>query len=283
MAITLDNLRLVTRNWADYGVSITASTAVMTPENLKVPKLYEIWRTQPGTSHSIQSDLYTSRPISCLAVLNYNFTGTGTVSLQLSNVSDLSSPLFDNTSSPWSLQGHPTTPTFDETCRQQESPYENLHDVFWLDQVYSARYWRVAFTLPTSQVFELGRIFVSDYWEPEFNMDYGASLSWNDPSILIRTRGGSPWAVRHIPYRVFRATISNIRQAQAVLLMDLLKYRGIRNDIVLSGYTNFSDTANPLVNIGGKTTFPGHIMDLSPLTHTQGNLGTIELVVEEAV
>lgn len=128
-----------------------------------------------------------------------------------------------------------------------DSELEGYKKSFYLvrEELSYARYMRIMFKDPTNPAgtFTIGRIFIGDYWQAEYNLDYGYSLQFNSNSIIDKSLGQVLFADARPMTRVQRFTLSYMSDAEAFTkALEVVRKSDIFNEVIF--IPNKDDTLN---------------------------------------
>lgn len=81
-----------------------------------------------------------------------------------------------------------------------------------------ARYWRVELIDETNPAgcVQAGRLFLSDGWQPAYNMRYGASLAYEARTQIEEAWDGTEYFDERAPYRVARFDLGFLSESEAM-------------------------------------------------------------------
>jgi len=205
--------------------TLTASSenASFPASNLKDQKRKKVWRSTSLDSEYIRMDMGELKlSANALALVNHNLTANGQVRVTATDNADYTSDLILDT-------GYLTV--WDE---QDDTKKEIVHVNYFT--ATEARYWTVYFYDPDNPdgYFELGRLFVTYYWEPAVNFRYHWEFLPQDRSTVKYTRGGQP--ITYIQSRQYQVQlrIENLASVENwSFMVDILRRYGRRKDIVI--------------------------------------------------
>ena len=108
--------------------------------------------------------------------------------------------------------------------------------VYWDDVEDSTiwkRFWSIEFDNGVDEL-DLGRVFLCNYFEPEYNFTYGWSLTIKDPSKVTRSVGGVKHTDEQEQYYVASFSFDDLHEGEAFgQFLKIIKYVGVRQDILL--------------------------------------------------
>lgn len=206
-------LRLLWDNLIDNGaVTLTASSATVSVQNIRQVHAGKAWRTGGKTEETLTVDLQSSELfIRCAAVTGFNFTAAATIELQHST---------DNvtyTSFPQVVVG-------------------DARVIAFFFDLKMSRYWKLIFRDPTNPdgYITIGRVFLGDYWEPVSQVARGWRVELVDETDVERSIGGQKWAnERPIFTRVAFRLPALQRDDAFTNFFDIVRRVGLRTDIFM--------------------------------------------------
>lgn len=226
--------------------STTAATA-MPVTNLQQEDTLRLWRGTGGAAvlESIFFDFGSVQTLSnwVVALLTTNLVAADTTRLRLS-VAD------------------PTcvTNTYDSTAAtgRIDPNYKNL--IFLPTPASAPRYGRIDLTRAAGSP-EAGFLFAASYTQFTYNYDFGAQITWQDPSIKKKTVGGQTKISSRQKFRQADITIGWLTDTQRWALVEAIdRDNGIGTPVLFildPSSTNLArdsvygliDTATPVVNL----------------------------------
>lgn len=279
-------MRLLYTNLFD-SATLTGSSEVATlpRTNLQNKILGKVWRSTGITSQYVSADLLSAQSINCIAFLNHNFTSAATFRLRGSNISDFSTTLYDQAFDVWVSPISPTSPlnvtplviNFLEPTYlvDQNGNYfvdENGNRI-QTSSPTTLRYWRVDFTDAgnTDGYFQIGRMWLGQYFEPVKNINWPWEISWFDPSITTESLGGQPYTDIQDRRRLINFSITRLSKAEKLTLLDIQNTVGFRNDVIISLIPDKTNTE------WYYSTFYGRFSGTFPISNYTGNWQSIQI------
>ena len=123
---------------------------------------------------------------------------------------------------------------------------------------------------------EAGRLLLSKYFEPSVNFEWGYSLTWQDPSRQIRTRGGALRSEYRTPYRQVEVAFSWLDDYDLDFILEIERLIGKRNEILWSAYPN-EDTLQ-----GRRNILLGRLSDWTPVGKQRQGY-SYKMTIEESI
>lgn len=199
--------------------TITASTSLgdMNIVNVQKKSLGKVYRTS-DLSAQIAFDLGAAKAVNFCAIIAHNGSASGTVTIKAGTTSDVTDynsgalPLITGTDLGYSKNA--------------------FADVF-AAQTY--RYWRLEFSDPTNAAgyLQIGRVYLSNAFTPETNIDYELEEGFTDLSRNARTLNGGVVSVERDPYRFAQFEMNFLSKAEVFgSLYDFDRLRGKKKDVV---------------------------------------------------
>jgi len=205
-----ENVLFLYENKVDDATMTASSTAgSLGPDNLKNREVEKVARTTGDTAEWWKADFGSEVNVSTVCLWNHNLGAGGTIRIRLSNNSDLSSPVYDQTSDAWPVLYGPDDIGLD-MCGYGGyailSEFQNYR-YYWLRRLgatYNARYLGVdvADAANPDGYIQAGRLIAGIGWQPTKNFSYGWSIDWQDDSEQIAMDGGGLWIDERQKFRV---------------------------------------------------------------------------------
>lgn len=223
MNVISNNIRISKENLLE-NASITASSAatLFPASNLVSESRTETFRTTNGTHATLVFNL-TGKPnyANTFWLINHNLTQTGTIRLIVSNNSDLSDPIKDIT-----FDAHEPIIPFGDLKFGDGSfgGYFTSDQItkFFTDAVMSYNfdgisgdYWAIVLSESSAaslSYLEIGVAFLTESFQPTFNIDYGCSLEPIEMSTKTITDGGKTFINLLPKRRKITINFSNIAE-----------------------------------------------------------------------
>lgn len=202
----MNNLRLGYNNVIDNcDLTATVSNYLFLPvSNLKSLSRTELFRC--SANQEIKGNMAAISAVGMVALWRHTLTGT------------------------WSLYLYSGSNQTGSVVYSQTGITE---DVVWFTAVIALSF-KLVFS--NGQAFDLSRVFIGEYYQPTFNMDYNAALLFNDVTEQSRTMGGSMHFVSGATYRSFDFDLSLLPVADRNSLATIFKSNGRRKDLFFSGF-----------------------------------------------
>lgn len=241
--------------------------------------------TKPATQFDI--NLGRARKIGVLALIGHNLTELAKVRIHGDDAADFATPLYD---SGW-VEVWPNGMIPQELLEWEE-------DNFWLGTIspearagynspyiyrvegnLSLRYWRVEIddTSNSDGYVHIGRLFLSDVWQPTYGPRVGAALGMDDTSVIESSLGGSEYFDTRHRARVYRCDLQAMSSTEAYSrVLDLQNLLGVQGEILIDPDT--ADTANK-----PRRAFVGRMRSLSPVVESSPGLFDTSFEIRELI
>ncbi|MBX0289728.1 hypothetical protein K3G63_04725 [Hymenobacter sp. HSC-4F20] len=169
----MERMLLATGALSD-NATITGPTGAgdLSIDNLKQQSLQEVYRVL-GSACVLDIDLTTAQAFNLVGLMGHNGSESGTVRVTASDT--LGGATYDSGTLP--LVTGPKQ--FDKSLF-----------LLFLGAPITYRYCRIEITDPAAAYIELGRVYVSNAFQPSYNMVYGFQQGFIDPSEKYRTTSG---------------------------------------------------------------------------------------------
>ncbi|WP_439685109.1 Virion structural protein [Cupriavidus oxalaticus] len=266
------NVLLAHPNVADSG-TLSGGSWQVPLSNLLDRRLSRVARsaTAAKTDTQLVLDLGQSRLVSVIAVVRHNLSTAATWRLQMANDPSFATVVYDSAGPDWRL-AWPTlfssysleweddnfwTGSITEEARQE---YPSLLMVI-LPGPTAGRYIKIEIddeANPDGYV-ELGRVFVSRAWQPQYNAKWGASLGWETDTTVQRALSGTPYFDRKAGRRITRFELGFLSRDEALSgVFELQRQAGVDREVLL-----IWDRDDPINLL--RQSYLGRLRQLSPI------------------
>lgn len=230
----------------------------------------------------IVMDLGQARRIGVLALVAHNLSVGATVRVLADEAGDFATPIYDS----GFLAVWPAGMLPPELLEWED-------DNFWLGTVSAevragyrapyihllpasqiARYWKVVLHDPVNPdgYLQLGRLFISETWQPEVNFSQGAQLGFEDRSVALESLGGTEFFDQRAKYRVQRLALNWLSENEAYSrMLEMQRQLGQTGELLV--IPDPSDLANM-----PQRAFLGRVQRLVPVE--RGTPGVYRSVVD---
>lgn len=166
--------------------------------NLLESQPSDIWRSTQKTDTHIIATLDKARPVQLIFLGYTNLTSSArwriTADTDVSNLGSTSSDY------------HSGWIDVSSISSDDRDTYTNYHAIFWLDETKTYQNWRIDIADSTNDndYIQAGRLYVSEAFVPERNINYGWTASHNDIIIQQRSNDGHVFSRTKGSYRILR-------------------------------------------------------------------------------
>lgn len=129
----------------------------------------------------------------------------------------------------------------------------------------------------TDGFVQIGRLYIAEDWTPALNMSYGATIAWNDPSIVDTSLDGTEYYEERPKFRTITFTLDNMKYNEGInkaLLMTL--ERGVTKDFLFV----FDPSNQQLLQ---QRSFVGRLSQLSQLEHPTFGRTSMAFALKEVI
>lgn len=259
----------------------SSSPSGLSVENLKVQTLGKVLRCLDPSAAYVVADLGSAHYINLVALLGHTGSSRSYARVRASNsMANLtSSPSYDSGNVPF--RSHQSGYDSIWAAGVQSEEYGALdtnHFIHWIGSTpQNFRYWRVDFVDPNSSYIDVGRLYISNAWQPTTNMDYGLAQGIVDPSRSTRTVGSRLSAKRRKKYRFseFKLSFSSENEMYDDVF-ELEWNRGTTDDVL------FIQDPSARVNIQRRTIY-GVLQALQPIINSNFSIFEKNFRIEEII
>ena len=266
-------------NYADEAVLSGGNWLTSLPRsNLQTRRLSKVARTSDALAASTQfaAALVKARPVRVLALIAHNLSVSSTVRIVGADAADFATPLYDS----GAVQAWPAG-----VIPQDLLEWED--DNFWLGTIseeaiagyrapfihllpspVTARYWRVEITDPgnSSGWVHVGRLYLANTWTPQYNMQYGTELGFDDVSMFETSLTGEEFFESRRKRRNFKFNLSALSVAEGYQsALELDRLAGTTGEVLV--IADAADTTN-----APRRNFVGRLASLSGVVHAHPTL-----------
>lgn len=202
----MPNVRLYFHNKFDdldiANITVSSAAAAYPKNNLQSFHRKKTWRSTDLSSPYVKWDHGQAENSNYLALINHNLTVDGEITITLSDSSDYSSPVYQETHDAWEPligfgengfgeHGFGGYLLDSERAALAPDPILLVH----YGASYTARYGKVEFSDAANAdgYIEAGRILTGMYWEPAVGFPWGWAITPLDESVLAFSEGGQTW------------------------------------------------------------------------------------------
>lgn len=233
----MPNFRMVIGSLSDDINTLTATSEALPIENVQESGRDLVWRSTSTATQTITGSFSSLQLINCLVLGRHNFSGGATVRYILKNGA---TTVFDSGTSSVStiIPAGVFIVGVDPWLATYDDQFDTKAARIWLDQNYYADNFEIQISdaTNTDSYIQFGRLFIGLSTELTYNMDYGATLGYQDSSEHIRTDGGGLRTERGFINRTMTFDLSNLNEADRIKLEVDLAQKGTQEDIYFSGH-----------------------------------------------
>lgn len=258
--------------------------------SLQFRQIGRVARTEDASEDATQFaiDYLTPRPIRLIALVNHSISFGGRIVYEASDTISFDNLIYQATEDAWATLG-----AAEWVLDELEWEADNFwNGTYALDQIeglttlsyhvlpqeVSARFWRVRIidTGNTDGYVEIGRVFMGAAWSPAFNMIYGASFGYEDPTSVDTAMGGAEYFDERAPFRVFRFRLALLETATEgyAQVLEMQRSAGVSGEVLVIPDPADRDNAQRL-------NFLGRLRQLSPLELTYPEYSGMSFEVKE--
>lgn len=237
----MNNLRIIERNVADYGVVTGTSDSItgFEPSNMQNNTKSSVWRTSTTTG-LIQVTWQSPQIGNCVAFAFANFSSTAKVFVEfyLNGVLVLQTP-----GTPICAYAPLATWAWGEiplgvNAFSQTSVYGRI----WVPTTtFDFMYFRIEDPDNPAGHLDISRMIVGQSWSPKYNPDYGVEVVHQDTSKQYRTDSGDLKTDLGTMHRTLKMNISNMDTEDRGRLSNILRRSGLSNPIFVSVFPERDD------------------------------------------
>jgi hypothetical protein len=260
--------------------------ATLPRSNLQNRTLGKVARTSTDATSATQFDvdLAVERFIRCIALVNHNISLAGKARIRASTVSNFATTVYD---SGW-VDVWPTVHAFGDVAwgeinwwdgkysDEERAGYTATYPLL-LTTAIQARYWRVEIddTSNAAGYIQIGRVFIGDGWQPEYNMSYGASIGWEPQTEIQQAKSGAEYFDRRTPYRVVRFELPVLSHDEGMgKAFELFRRAGIDQEVFYA--FDPTDTIHAL-----RRQYLGRLREMSAIEYPYYNLNKTGFEIKE--
>ena len=284
------NIFLAWQNRTDEGILAGGSWLSNLPiTNLQNRQVQKVARSN-GTGASATKfdiDLGSAKSIGVVALVVHNISVTGSVRITASDSVSFTTLYYDSGNVAvwpsgvipqdlleWEDDNFWLGTISPEARAGYNSPY-----IYRVEGNLSLRYWRVEIddTSNSDGYVHIGRLFLSDVWQPTYGPRVGAALGMDDTSAIESSLGGSEYFDTRHRARVYRCDLQAMNSTEAYSrVLDLQNLLGIQGEILIDPDT--ADTANK-----PRRAFVGRMRSLSPVVESSPGLFDTSFEIRELI
>lgn len=188
----MQNMILATPVLSDAAtLSGTASSGDLGIGNLQKMSLKQVYRSISATMF-IEADLGAAKAVNLIALIGHSGSSRSYARIRAASVyaNLTTAPDYDSGLLPFRSHqtGYDAAWAAGVSDEQKGALGKNLFMKFFATQTY--RYWRIDIVDPQASYIDIGRLYISNAFQPAINIEYGINEGINDPSRKTRTVSG---------------------------------------------------------------------------------------------
>jgi hypothetical protein len=235
-------------------------------ENIKTRQLSKVARSTNNANSSTRLRFSTdiARIISTVGIISHNLTSSAKWRYRVYSDSAYTTLVYDSgqvdvwPQSPYGTYEWEDVHFWDLTPTDEEFNFYTKTLILSIPVVVSEQFYQFEFFESVSTYVELGRIFIGTKYQPVLNMNLGASIGYESPTIIDTAMSGAEFFDRRESFRVAQFTLDHLTYAESILNNDIMKISGTDAEILY-----IWDDADAL-NLQRRA-FLGRLRTLSPI------------------
>ncbi|WP_306603940.1 hypothetical protein [Azonexus sp.] len=257
--------------------------------NVQNRRLSRVARSANALAASTKFDIALSkaRRVRCLALIVHNLSVSSTVRVLADDEASFATPLYDSGAVAmwpsgtisddlleWEDDNFWLATVSQEAVAGYQAPFIHL-----LPAAIPARYWRVEIndTANPDGWVHIGRVYIADAWTPDYNLEYGNDLSFEDVSAVETSLASEEFFEARRKRRKFRFNLPRLSINEGYQqALDLERRAGTTGEVLV--VADPDDVQN-----GVRRNFLGRISALSGLQHAAHNVMTKRFEIAEVL
>lgn len=210
--------------------------------NLKTRLLSKVARSTDAsaTSTRLRFAIAKDRVVGVLAVANHNLTVDATFRYRIYSDSGYSTMVYDSGTlnvwpdMPYGYYEWEEEPFWDLSMTNEQRILSAKTLIHIQTNITNATYYQIEFfdTANPDGYVQLGRIFLGTKYQPEANMNLGASIGLETDTLIDKALGGAEFFDRRESFRVARFTLDYLNQSDSIINSDMMRISGIDAEVV---------------------------------------------------
>ena len=254
--------RIDTATFGAYG----SWSTTLPLENIKTRQLSKVARSINNANSSTRLRFSTdiARIVSTVGIISHNLTSSSKWRYSVYSDSGYTTLVYDSgqvdvwPQSPYGTYEWEDVHFWDLTPTDEEINFYTKTLILSIPVVVSEQFYQIEFFESVSTYVELGRIFIGTKYQPVLNMNLGASIGYESPTIIDTAMSGAEFFDRRESFRVAQFTLDHLTYAESILNNDIMKISGTDAEILY-----IWDDADAL-NLQRRA-FLGRLRTLSPI------------------
>ncbi|MCK9621987.1 MAG: hypothetical protein M0R47_15815 [Methylobacter sp.] len=212
-------------------------------DNIKNRVLGVVARSTNATTAStkFRIDLGASYPVRVLALCNHNMSSSATVKVTAYSDAYTTSVYTSGFVSAWpdsfeaSRTGWDNPSSSTRTYVTKEKENLSFNHIQIISPGVSQRYFQVEIsdTSNADGYVQIGRVFIGPAWTPQYNFDFGVSVSIEDPTEIKTALSGTEYFYVKPPFRVAKFTLNNLADNEAYQsVFEFFRRSGVSQEVV---------------------------------------------------
>lgn len=210
--------------------------------NLKTRLLSKVARSTDAsaTSTRLRFAIAKDRVVGVLAIANHNLTVDATFRYRIYSDSGYSTMVYDSGTlnvwpdMPYGYYEWEEEPFWDLSMTNEQRILSAKTLIHIQTNITNATYYQIEFfdTANPDGYVQLGRIFLGTKYQPEANMNLGASIGLETDTLIDKALGGAEFFDRRESFRVARFTLDYLNQSDSIINSDMMRISGIDAEVV---------------------------------------------------
>lgn len=146
-----------------------------------------------------------------------------------------------------------------------------------LNTAQSLRYWKIEIddTWNSAGYVHIGRLFMALGWRPDYNMLYGATLGYDDPTEIVTSLTGAEYFDVRGKYRLHKFKLGVLSKSEAYdYVMELQRLAGTSGEVLIVPQVTGDDQFV-------KRSFVGRLTSMSPVQHDHPTIYATDMTIKE--
>lgn len=210
--------------------------------NLKSRLLSKVARTTNAANINtrLRFHIAKQRVLGVMAIANHNLTVDATYRYRIFANSDYTGMTYDSgilnvwPDMPYGYYEWEEEPFWDLSMTEEQRILSAKTIIHIQTNITYDMFYQIEFfddTNPDDYV-ELGRIFLGTKYQPEANMNLGASIGLETDTLIDKALGGAEFFDRRESFRVARFTLDYLNESDSIINGDMMRISGIDAEVV---------------------------------------------------
>lgn len=282
------NVLLAWNNRADLATLSGGSWAATLPlANLQTRQVQKVARTTGVTLANTQfvADMGAAKSINCVALVVHNLSADSKVRITAATSATFVAPEYQSAwvdvwpagVIPISLLEWEDDNFWLGTMTAEARAGYNSPFLHVLPQDQFLRYWKIEIddTTNAAGYIHLGRLFMAQSWQPKYNMAYGASLGYDDPTEISTSLTGAEYFDVRGKYRSHRFSLEALSADEVhTKVLEMQRLSGTSAEVLV---VPNKDDASTFV----QRSFVGRLKSLSPVAQPNYSMFSTSIEIKE--